>query len=412
MRKFYFSAVTCASGIFLGDPAFAQSTDPFTETRSRGFEYGQVRVIPSLTLGAFRESNPLLSASGGPSDTGLTAGLSMSIESIRPGGPSALFSLGSTRHKDLDSEHEARSMVQLNAGLPLGGWLLPMNLSYSKNKLDRGSLLSEESATSQVVATRQDATTMAASINAVRTFGENNLVFGFRLLDTNVSSATLVDGTVVKGTASNHAYFLSSKLARPLTVTSQWYVRAGLDRYDYDAGDLPVIGSRDSRTLSVAMGIQRQHGKLSGMAEVGRQSKKSDSFLVPAGAASIASLNVQYGASPALTFGLGLNRSLVETNTPGVSDFLATSKSLNVSYRFAPQWIVQAGLSHTELDPRPIEAAIKDASLSASLMWKPDAKVLVSLGVAKTRRSVSQNLAAMVNPYANTKSTLSLTYYI
>jgi hypothetical protein len=385
--------------------------DPFGDRLARGHVMGALRLTPSIKVGGFNETNPSRTSPSGSADSGLSIDLVLSVTSARPGGFSASAALGAIRHRELDSEREGRQAFEFKGVLPVEGWALPVDLSYSRNRLARGSLLSEEASSSQELATRQIATVTAASVNAARNWGLTGLLFGLGLTDTEIGSATLVDGSVLPSKASNRSLFLSAKVARPLAETSQWYVRAGLDHYKYAAGDEPVFGSRDSRSPSLALGLQGAIGKLSGMTEVGRTSKRSDSPLVPDGTASTAAFNAMYAYSPALKWSLGLNRVLIETNIPGVFDLLATSKTLKLDYRFAPRWIIQAGLSHTELEPNPIKGYVNDSGAQAMLMWKPDSSWLIALGVNTTRRSVSESLAARVNPYTSNRLTFTTTYY-
>lgn len=385
--------------------------DPFGDQLARGHVAGALRLTPSVKLGGFAETNPSRTSPSASADSGLSSDLALSVTSARPGGFSASAALGATHHRELDSEREGRQAFEFKGVLPWEGWVFPVNLSYSRNRLARGSLLSEEAFSSQELATRQVATATAASVYAARNWGSTGLLFGLGLTDTDIGSATLVDGSVLPSRASNRSLSLSAKASRPLVETLQWYVRAGMDRYDYAAGDEPVFGSRDSRSPSLAVGLQGAVGKFSGMTEVGRQSKRSDSPLVPDGAAGTAAFNATYTHSPALKWSLGLNRVVIETNIPRVFDLVASAKTLRLDYRFAPRWIIQAGLSHTELEPKPIDGSVTDSGSHATLMWKPDTRWLLALGVKATHRSVSENLAARVNPYSNAKATLTATYY-
>jgi hypothetical protein len=289
--------------------------------------------------------------------------------------------------------------------------MFPLNLSYSSNRLDRGSLLSEETATSVVLATRQKVRTSSTGVNAIGRYGSTLITLGYRLTDTNVGAATLVNSTVLKSRASNQATNLSAQLAWPLTATSQWTIRAGMDHYNYDAGEEPVFGSRDARSPSYAAGVQGVLGIVAGMAEIGRQTKKSDSPLVPDGGANIGSVNGRITLSPALNIGFGINRLLIETNIPTVFDILADAKSINLNYRVASQWIVQAGMSQTRLEPRPIAGFLKDSGVNSTLMWKPHPRLLVQLDISRKHRDVSDNLLTRVSPYSTTKTQFSITGY-
>jgi hypothetical protein len=385
--------------------------DPFGDQLTLGYVVGSFRLTPSVKMGLFTETNATRISTGSPADSGLSSDLVLSFTSSRPGGFSASAAFGSTHHRELDSEREGRQAFELKGALTFEGWVFPVNLSYSKNRLARGSLLSEEASSPQELATRQIAIATAASVYATRNWGLTGLLLGLGLTDTEIGSATLVDGSVLPSRASNRSFSLSAKVARPLAESSQWYVRTSLNRYDYAAGDEPVFGSRDSRSPSVAIGLQGAIGKFAGMTEVGRQSKRSDSPLVPDGATGTAALNGTFAYSPALKWTLGLNRLVIETNIPRVFDMVATAKTLRLDYRFAHQWIIQAGLSHTELEPKPIDGSVTDSASHATLMWKPNTRWLLALGVKATHRSVSETLAARVNPYSNTKATLTATYY-
>jgi hypothetical protein len=271
--------------------------------------------------------------------------------------------------------------------------------------------MSQESVGSQPLSERQVAVTTIGSVDAIRTSGLNTLTFGLRLTDTDIGDAITTGGRVQKSTASNLAETWSAKLARPLTPASQWYLRGSYDRYRYDSGNQPVIGTRDSESPALALGIQGMHGKFQGMAELGYQTKQAHSTVVPDSRSTIGAVMVGYAVSPALRLNGRVNRAVVETNLPRVSNILAAATGVGLDWRLAPEWIVQFDTSLTNLDPHPVPGLLKDHASNLTLLWKPSPRVLLALTQAHTRRSVSQELVGFVSPYTDSKTTLNLTYY-
>lgn len=401
-------AATANTGV---TPPMGPPEDPFGDQATRGAVVGGLRLTPAISLTTLRETNPLMSSPKGPADSGAAADLALRIAPLEPNGASAFFAVGATQLANLDSEHDRRLLGQVQARLPVAGWMLPINLMYSRNTLARGSLVSQESSSSSPQAERQVAVTTIGSVDAIRTFGLNTLTLGLRLTDTAIGDAKTTSGEVQKSTASNLAQSWSAKLARPLTRESQWYVRGGYDRYRYDTGNEPVIGTRNSDSPALAMGMEGMDGSLQGMAEIGYQTKQAYSTIVPDSQSTIGAVMAGYAVSPALRLNARVNRSVIETNLPGVSNILATATGLGLDWRFAPQWIVQVGASLTAMNPHPVPGWLKDQTGNLTLLWKPQPRVLLALTTARTRRSVSEQLASVVSAYTNTKTTLNLTYY-
>lgn len=392
-------------------PPIGPPNDPFGDQAAYGTVIGGFRLNPSISLTTLRETNPLLSSPKGPADSGTAADLALRITPLQPNGASAFFAVGATRLSNLDSEHDRRLVGQVQGAVPVAGWMLPLSLSYSRNTLARGSLVSQERISSALLTERQVAVTTIGSVDAIRTFGLNTLTLGLRLTDTEIGDAKTTGGGVQKSTASNLAQTWSAKLARPLTSESQWYVRGGYDRYRYDTGNEPVIGTRNSESPALAIGMQGMHGKFQGMAELGYQTKQAHSVVVPDSRSTIGAVMAGYAVSPALRLNGRVNRAVVETNLPGVSNILATATGLGLDWRFAPEWIVQVDASMTNLNPHPVPGSLKDQAGNLTLLWKPNPRVLLALTSARTRRSVSPELAGVVSAYTNTKTTLNLTYY-
>ena len=391
-------------------PPMGPPDDPFGDRASSGKEIGGFRLNPTLSLTTLRETNPLQSSPKGPSDSGMAADLALRITPLHPHGPSAFFAVGATWLSNLDNERDRRLVGQIQGALTVAGWMLPLSLTYSRNTLERGSLVLQESIGLSLTE-RQVAETTIGSVDATRTFGLNTLTFGLRLTDTEIGDAITTGGSVQKSTASNLAQNWSAKLARPLTPESQWYVRGGYDRYSYDTDNQPIIGTRNSESPALALGMQGMHGKFQGMAELGYQTKEAHSTVVPDSRSTIGALMVGYAVSPALRLNARVNRAVIETNLPGISNFLATATGAGLDWRFAPEWIVQVDATLTNLDPHPLAGSISDQAGNLTLLWKPSPRVLLALTQAHTRRSVSQELAGVVSAYTNTKTSLNLTYY-
>lgn len=392
-------------------PPMGPPEDPFGDQGTRGTVVGGLRVTPAISLTTLSETNPTLSSPKGPTTSGAAADLALRVTPLAPNGTSAFIAVGATRLASLDNERDRRLVGQFQGELPVAGWMLPLNLMYSRNNLARGSLVSEESKNTVPLAERQVAVTTIGSVDAVRTFGLNTITLGLQLIDTAIGDARTTSGDVQKSTASNLAQNWSAKLTRPLTPESQWYVRGGYERYKYDNGNEPVIGTRDSVSKALALGTQGMHGKLQGMAEFGYQIKQSHSLVVPDSQSIIGAVMAGYAVSPALRLNARVNRSVVETNLPGVSNILATSTGIGVDWRFAPKWIVQVDASMTDMSPHPLQGLLKDQAGNITLLWKPQPRVLLALTTARSRRSVSEELAGLVNGYTDTKTTLNLTYY-
>ena len=392
-------------------PPMGPPDDPFGDRAAYGEVIGGFRFNPSISLTTLRDTNPLMSSPKGPADSGTAADLALRITPIRPNGASAFFAVGATRLSNLDRERDLRLIGQVQGALPAAGWILPLSLIYSRNNLERGSLLSQERVDSPPLTERQVAVTTIGSVDAIRTFGLNTLTFGLRLTDTEIGDARTTGGAVQKSTASNLAETWSAKLARPLTPASQWYLRGSYDRYRYDSGNQPVIGTRDSESPALALGIQGMHGKFQGMAELGYQTKQAHSTVVPDSHSAIGAVILGYAVSPALRLNARVNRLVIETNVPGVSNFVAVATGAGLDWRFAPEWIVQFDTSLTNLDPHPVPGLLKDHASNLTLLWKPSSRVLFALTQAHTRRSVSQELVGFASPYTNSKTTLNLTYY-
>lgn len=393
-------------------PPLGPPDDPFGDRATYGEVIGGFRLNPSISLTTLHDTNPLRSSPRGPADSGTAADLALRITPTKPNGASAFFAVGATRLSNLDRERDLRLVGQVQGALPAAaGWMLPLSLTYSRNTLARGSLMSQESVGSQPLSERQVAVTTIGSVDAIRTSGLNTLTFGLRLTDTDIGDAITTGGRVQKSTASNLAETWSAKLARPLTPASQWYLRGSYDRYRYDSGNQPVIGTRDSESPALALGIQGMHGKLQGMAELGYQTKQAHSTVVPDSHSAIGAVMVGYAVSPALRLNGRVNRAVVETNLPGVSNILAAATGVGLDWRLAPEWIVQFDTSLTNLDPHPVPGLLKDHASNLTLLWKPSPRVLFALTQAHTRRSVSQELVGFVSPYTDSKTTLNLTYY-
>lgn len=392
-------------------PPMGPPEDPFGDQAIRGWVTEGLRVTPAISLTSVRESNPLMSSPKGSSDSGTATDLAVRITPLQVNGTSAFFAVGDTRLAKMDSERDRRLVAQVQAQLPVSNWMLPVNLIYSKNTLMRGSLVSQESSSSAPLAERQTAVTTIGSVEAIRTFGLNTLTLGLRLTDTAIGDARTTTGDVQKSTASNLAQSWSAKLARPLTSESQWYVRGGYDQYRYDAGSQPVIGTRNSHSPALAVGLQGVHGPVQGMAEMGYQIKQAQSAVVPDSHSTIGALIASYAVSPSLHLNGQANRVVIETNLPGVSNILATTTGLGMDWRVAPKWIVQVDVSLTSMNPHPMHGRLEDRTGNITLLWKPNPQVLLALTAARTQRSVTDSLAGAVTPYIDTKTTLNLTYY-
>lgn len=393
-------------------PPVGPPADPFVDESRRGYLLASGwRVIPALNLTYVSDSNPLMLYPSSGTDGIRALNLALTVKSATPGLFSGFFVTGTVHHDALQNQSEKPALAQLLYTPKVDDWTLPLTYVYSRNKLSRSSLLSQNSNVPPVSA--QDTVLNQFTADAIRQFGSTGLSVGVTWADVQIGSSLLANGQTLNSSSSYTTQTERAKITRPAGTYAQWFVRGQADEYRYGSGSQTQVGSRKSNLWTWAGGLQGMLAQgLSYTGEVGRARKTSTSDQVPGSTSTVAALNFMWNPDASTNAVFGVNRSVFETNLPSISNVVANSPFAMVSRRISPSLIVQANATLSHIQAVPVSADLTDKSGTLTLLWKPHPALLFAASVGRTLRGISPPVAAAgLNPFSQTKYLVNMTWY-
>lgn len=376
------------------------ATDPFNDTRTLGYVIGGYRFVPDVNVARFHETNPRKVPENAPSDRATVFYTTITISDAK-GGPRRLFAgAAQTRWDNINTGSDARRSVRYEDRFSLAGWRLPVRLGYYSDVVSRSSFLNRGDSEVKVES-------KTAGVDAVRSFGGTRVAFALRAADVDIGAA--MAGR--QNSNSNTNVLLRGRLTQALNASVAVYGSLQTQGYDYATSAFQAVNPT-SRVNVATLGVQWQATPALGLsADLGNSDKRSGRpDLVPEARHPVGSFKVGFDPSDRTNMYLAYVRDVEELNDRGLSNLEIRALSLGLGHRFTSTLATTMSYDWTDIRTNELSGKGVDTKFFATLLWKPHRQVLTAIAFSRTQRKV-YDLGGLVRPFTNDRYLVNVTYY-